>query len=232
MSTSAAAAFPATRWTLILAARADPSQRKRALTELLSVYWRPLYAFARTRGLNRDEAEDLIQSLFADLLARDFLGTLDPARGRLRSFLRTALVHHLSHHRESARAARRGGGAVPISIEDVEPVAPGDDPERALDRAWARTVLARAMDALREEFESGRREGPFHLVSQFFGDTAPPYAEAAQAAGMTAPQLKSFLHRARKRYRELVQSEIAHTVESTEAIEPELSELLGALARH
>lgn len=194
------------------------------------MYWKPLYVFARGRGLAADEAEDLVQNLFADLLARDFVAELDPARGRLRSFLRTALVHHLSNRRTAARAARRGGGVVPMDLDEVEPIASGDDPERALDRTWARAVLARAMLALRKEFDDGVRSGPFELVEQFFGEAAPSYEDASRAAGMTVPQLKSFLHRARGRYRELVRAEVADTVDSPDDIDAEIDNLMRALA--
>lgn len=224
------AGFPSTRWTLVVAARVEPERRRAALEQLLAMYWRPLYVFAQKRGLDRDEAADLVQNLFADLLARDFVAELDPARGRLRSFLRTALVHHLANRRSSARAARRGGGVVPMDLDDVEAPAPGDDPERALDRAWARGVLARAMLALRREFDDGVRAGPFALVEQFFGDAAPSYEEASRTAGMTVPQLKSFLHRARGRYRELVRAEVAETVESPADIDAEIDNLMRALA--
>jgi RNA polymerase sigma factor (sigma-70 family) len=227
---AASSVFPSTRWTLILAARTDRSRRSALLEELLAQYWKPLYIFARHRGIDRDEAEDLVQSLFADLLARDFLTGLDPSRGRLRSFLRTALVHHLANRRTAARAARRGGGAIAMDLDDVEPIAPGDDPERALDRAWARAVLARAMEALRAEYAQGVRGGSFALVEQFFGDTAPSYEEASRANGMTVPQLKSFLHRARRRYRELVREQVADTVEADEDIDAEIDNLMRALA--
>lgn len=226
----ASAVFPTTHWTLILAARTDEASRRTALVEVLGGYWKPLYVFARSRGLGPDEAEDLVQHLFTDLLERDFLSGLDPGRGRLRSFLRTALVHRLSNRRAAERAARRGGGVVPMDLGDVEPVAPGDDPERALDRTWARTVLARAMIALRAEFEAGVRSGPFALIEQFFGDAAPSYEDASRATGMTVPQLKSFLHRARSRYRELVRAEVARTVESAADIDAEIAALMRALA--
>jgi RNA polymerase sigma-70 factor (ECF subfamily) len=200
------------------------------LAELLASYWKPLYVFARHRGLDRDEAEDLVQNLFADLLERDFLAGLDPSRGRLRSFLRTALVHHLANRRTAARAARRGGGVVAMDLDDVEPIAPGDDPERALDRAWARAVLDRAMAALRTEYADHARTGSFGLVEQFFGEVAPTYEDASRANGMTIPQLKSFLHRARKRYRELVREEVADTVDAGEDIDAEIGNLMRALA--
>jgi DNA-directed RNA polymerase specialized sigma24 family protein len=226
----ATSGFPATRWTLILSSRTHGTRRKAALEELLRDYWKPLYVFARSRGLDAADAADVVQGLFADLLERDFLADLDPARGRLRSFLRTALVHHLSNSRTAARAARRGGGVVPIDLSDVEPVAPGDDPERAMYRSWARAVLARAMATLGKEYEDRVRGGPFELVEQFFGDAAPSYEEASRTYGMTIPQLKSFLHRARVRFRELVRAEVSHTVESQHDIEEEIAILMRALA--
>jgi RNA polymerase sigma-70 factor (ECF subfamily) len=117
-----------------------------------------------------------------------------------------------------------------MDLSDVEPVAPGDDPERAMHRTWAREVLARAMATLRQEYEDRVRGGPFELVEQFFGDAAPTYEEASRTHGMTIPQLKSFLHRARLRFRELVRAEVAHTVESEDEIDQEIGILMRALA--
>lgn len=196
------------------------------------MYWKPLYLFARGRGLAPAAAEDAIQGLFADLLDRDFLQQLDPARGRLRSFLRTSLVFYLSNQRSSARAARRGGGVAPVDLGDVESEVAdlsALDPERALDRLWARALLARAMTALRSEYEQGTRSGSFALIERFFGDSPPSYAEVTAEAGMTVPQLKSFLHRARLRYRELVRAEVAETVASPDDIDAELQGLLASL---
>ena len=63
--------FPATRWSLVLAAKdaAAPGARK-ALAELCETYWYPLYAFVRCQGLDPEDASDMVQGFLADLLER------------------------------------------------------------------------------------------------------------------------------------------------------------------
>ena len=228
--------FPVTRWTLIAAARSDPAAQRPALEELLGLYWTPLYSFARRKGLDVDAAQDAVQSFIARLLERDFLARIDPARGRFRAYLRTALAHHLANEHERATAQKRGGALAPIPLDfdlaERRLAAAPAHPEQAFEREWALGVLERALARLRAEFEDGRRQGPFALVTAFFGTggTPPSYADAAAAHGMSAPQLKAFLHRARLRYRELLRDEVAQTVDDAGAIDDEIHALMQALS--
>jgi hypothetical protein len=88
-----------------------------ALETLGGTYWYPLYACARRRGLGPESAEDGVQSLIADLLARRHLERLDPARGRFRAFLLAAFRNYLALQRERERTLKRGGGRSPLSLE-------------------------------------------------------------------------------------------------------------------
>src|SRR5436305_14474000 len=83
------ARFRTTQWTLVMAAGAPMgADTHRALEELCSQYWYPLYAFIRRRGYDVPEAEDLTQSFFAKLLTdRNALMRADPERGKFRSYL-------------------------------------------------------------------------------------------------------------------------------------------------
>lgn len=228
--------FPATRWTRILAARNDPAARRQAMEELLRVYWRPIYVFVRRRGLSAEEAQDAVQELFLRLLEKDeFLQGLDPARGRLRSFLLAAASNHLANRHEKAHALKRGGGAVlvPLDVERVERVvaAAAEDPDRAFQQEWAASLLERVLDRLAEEFARGERRGPFEVVRAYFGaEDPPPYKETAAAHGMSVPQLKAFLHRARVRFRELARAEVEETVADPAEADAELQELRRVLS--
>jgi hypothetical protein len=62
--------FPTTRWTLVLSLREAEPVRRAALAELLPLYWKPLYVFARRKGLASERAEDAVQGFFAHLLGR------------------------------------------------------------------------------------------------------------------------------------------------------------------
>jgi RNA polymerase sigma factor (sigma-70 family) len=226
--------FPTTRWSLIRAAHQGGADGRRdALESLLAEYWRPLYAYLRRKGLGPEAAEDAVQGLFLRLLEHDAWERLDPGRGRFRSYLLTALEHHLVSGYEKERAQKRGGGkVVPLDTLDAERDLPAlpEDPARAFDRQWALGVLQRAAARLASEYDSGRRKGAPAVVLRFFSlDEAPSYAEAAAASKMSPAQFKAALHRARERFREILREEVAETVDGDDAAEGEMRALLEAL---
>lgn len=227
--------FPTTRWTLILASKDEPQARRAALDQLMGDYWKPLYFFVRRRGLSAEAAEDAVQGFIAHLLEGDILQRLDPQRGRLRGYLRTAIKHYLANLYEKEKAKKRGGDAVRLPLDfDVAESAlsqtpPG--PDEAFERAWAVGIMQRALEQLETEFDSGERSGPFEVVQQFFAlGAAPSYRDVARRHDMTLPQLKAFLHRARVRYRQIVDALVTDTVfEATEA-QAEVDALLQVLS--
>jgi RNA polymerase sigma factor (sigma-70 family) len=230
---AAGSAFPTTRWTLVLACRGEPARRRQALGPLLQSYWQPLYVSLRKRGHARAEAEDLVQSFAMHLLETDALARLDPGRGRLRAYLKTALQHHASHAREKEQAAKRGGGAVvSLDLDAAESLLAQspETPDAAFDHAWARALFDRALGKLLAEHVGGGKSGPVAVLQAYFqGGADVPYAEVAKTHGLSVPQLKSLLHRARARFRALLAEEVADTVADPLEVERELAELQRCL---
>ncbi len=225
-------AFPTTRWTLILAAKESPQARAEAWRHLLTTYWPSLFALFRARGLDAAAAADAVQGLAVELLERDVVQDLSPERGRLRGFLKVAAENFLIRQHERATAAKRGGDAKPIELDLAlgERLADASlAPDAAYERAWALSVFERAMGELEKEWQ--QRAGDFELVRTFFSPTkAPPsYREAADQYKVSIPQLKSLLHRARLRFRQLVEAQVAETVEDGAALAPEVTSLLESL---
>ena len=225
--------FPETRWTLVLAARLDPDKRRPALEALVRPRWKALYVVARKHGLAAAEAEDAVQGFVARLLEGDVLERLDPGKGRLRAYLRTAFAHYLSSLRQEERAQKRGSGARHADLDDVEAwlASPDASPEALFDRAWALELFSAALGELEREYTSGARRGPFEVVRELFQfGAAPPYAELAERHQMSIPQLKAFVHRARLRFRELLRQRVVDTLPDAGDADDELAALLGALA--
>src|SRR5262249_9324232 len=80
--------FHTTRWTLVMASVHDQSETGRAaLAALCQIYWYPLYAFARGRGHSTDDAQDLTQGFFLQILEHRALSQVDQLKGKFRSFL-------------------------------------------------------------------------------------------------------------------------------------------------
>lgn len=229
--------FTATHWTTVLAAgKEDSPQADAALEKLCRAYWYPLYAFIRRRGVSAADAEDLTQSFFASLLRRRSLRSVAREKGRFRSFLLAALDHFLADEWDKARALKRGGGQVIISLDDqdadgryqAEPVAPASA-DQLFDRRWALIVLDAALVRLRQEHAGKPRH--FFLLQKFLSELPSEGAyEAAGAELDLAPgAVRVAVHRLRQRYRELVRLEIAATVGSLSEVEDELRFLLQAI---
>jgi RNA polymerase sigma-70 factor (ECF subfamily) len=237
---SAAERFATTRWSVIAAARdgASPESRE-ALATLCESYWYPLYAFIRRQGYAADQAQDLTQGFFAELLDKHILAAVDPTRGRFRSFLLTACKHYLGHERERAQAQKRGGGRTSISLDFNSAEARyGTEPahtltaEKLFARRWALAMLDHVLGRLREELaQKGKTRLFDHLRVCLLGEkSALPHAKVAAALDMTEGAVKVAALRLRRRFRELVREEIARTVDKPEEIEDEIRELFAALA--
>lgn len=228
--------FTTTQWKVVLEARdGTESQARQALESLCRAYWFPLYAYVRSRGRDADQAADLTQAFFADLLGRNFLETIDRSKGRFRSFLLASLEHFLSHERDKANALKKGGAALPVSLDTADAevryrLEPADleTPEVVFERRWGLTVLERTMERLRAGYDD--QTGRFEPLKQCLtGDNPERYAEIAATLGITPAAVKAAVHRLRQRYGLLLREEIAETVSNPVEVDEELRHLLGVV---
>lgn len=237
LSNEKKARFVTTRWTLVQAAAVAGASASsdEALARLCESYWYPLYAYLRRQGRDTDQAQDLTQAFFAHLLDKRTLRHADPARGRFRSFLLVSLKNFVVNEWERETAQKRGGAVVILSLDfetaegrfQREPIADGT-PERLFDRAWAVTLLDRALQRLRTELARTARDArrvECLLAYLIPGDSRVSYAETAQALGLSEGAIKLAVHRMRKRFRELLSEEIADTVSSLDQVDDEIQYL-------
>ena len=180
MGAAVSSRFHTTSWTMVLAASVDPSaDANAALAHLCQLYWHPVYAFVRRRGYSRDEAEDLTQGFFTQLLAKNYLLDADRERGRFRSFLLTAVKHFLANEWDRSNALKRGGGQAAVSLDLVEAerwyepaTIEAATPERLFERRWALSLLEQVMAKLRAEFDAAGRAGQFDALVVFLSRDA------------------------------------------------------------
>jgi len=231
--------FATTHWSVVLAAGQQQSpQATEALEKLCRTYWYPLYAFVRRQGHNPEDAQDLTQEFFARFLAKEYFGRADPALGRFRNFLLACLKHFLSEQRRQAGRLKRGGGQTIVSwdsqtaeeryqSEPVDPVTP----ERVFDRHWALTLLERTLARLADEQSAAGKQEVFDRLRDYlWGErSGAGYAAMAGRLGLTEGALKVTVHRLRRRYRELLREEVAHTVAAVHEIDEELRYLITVI---
>jgi RNA polymerase sigma-70 factor (ECF subfamily) len=234
-------AFPATHWSRVVAAADQVAPGARAaLEELCSVYWYPIYAFIRRKGNDAEKSLDLTQSYFARLLEHGILAAADSRKGSFRGFLRTDCEHFLidRHRRENARV--RGGSVtfIPVDARDAEGrylFEPADamTPDRLFDRAWATTLLNRVLDLLAAEHAEPARARVFAELKVFLteGKGAVRCAELARRLGTTEDAIHSAVHRLRKRYRAILEEQIANTLDDQGQIDEEIRALFEAVRK-
>ena len=216
----------------------DPASVE-ALAALCESYWYPVYAHVRRKVYSTEDAEDLTQEFFTLVIEKNYLADVRRERGRFRSFLSSALQHFLANEGDRRRAAKRGGGKAPLSLdfdkaEELwarEP-SPEATPEEAFERRWAVTLLERVLAALRKEYERSGKSELFTKVKVYLvaGHARPSYRLAATELAMTEGAFKVAVHRVRKRFGRLLRNEIADTVSSPEETEDELRYLLSTLS--
>jgi RNA polymerase sigma-70 factor (ECF subfamily) len=231
--------FVTTHWSVVLSAgRQDTPGARAALENLCQTYWHPLYAFVRRRGYSPEDAQDLTQEFFSQLLRHNRFARASQERGRFRSFLLASMNHFLADAWDKSRAQKRGGGQVlPLDLQAAE-ARLGElttdqlSPEKLFERRWAITLLEQVYQRLGSEYEQeGKGELFAALRSTLTGaGPADPYAELGRRLGMTEGAVKVAVHRLRHRYRELLRATIADTVAAPEEVEDELRYLLRTLS--
>ncbi len=230
--------FAPTRWTMVLRARGGDPEGRAALSELCEAYYAPVLTFLRGEGRDEDAARELAHGFFERLLSGGSLGGVDPARGRFRGYLLGAVKHFLGDRRERDRAEKRGGGMSPLSLEESGEGLPANtsgvpDSERAFDRQWALTVIARALAVVEAVYppEEGK-PAHFEVLKPWITAEGPPGSQAAAAArlGMSEGAVKVAIHRLRARFREAVKAEISQTVPADSDVDGELRHLISVLS--
>jgi RNA polymerase sigma-70 factor (ECF subfamily) len=229
-----------TNWSVVLKARSDESAlASHALEVLCETYWYPVYAFVRRRGHGPADAEDLTQSYFERFLEKAWVRDVRPDKGRFRAFLLTSVRNFLLNERDRERTVKRGSGRPVASLDGMTAeeryrLEPADTvtPETLFDRAWARQVMARSLDRLREEATAlaGSGERFDQLKAHITGDDSGlAYRELARCWNVSEPTVRSAVHRLRRRLGRILREEIAATVAASSDIDRELRHLLAVV---
>lgn len=232
-------AFPTTHWSLVSRVRSGGESAEHAMEEICARYWYPIYAFIRRRGYDRADAEDLTQSFFERLIRRELVQAADRDKGRLRNFILEALSCHLTDAHRRVHAEKRGAGITPVPIEwdeaeqrySVEPT-DESDPEKLYLLAWARGLLSGVRERMRAAFESSDRAGMFATIEPYLAaeEDHAPYRDLAAVLVSTEGATRLLVMRLRRKFRDLVEEEIARTVADPGDIPGELAWLRGVLA--
>ncbi len=236
--------FPSTHWTMIQdLGPGDEAHDHRIIGDLLQNYWKPVYCYLRHRGYRNEEAKDLTQGFFQEVvLSRELIRRADPARGRFRTLVLTALNNYLAnvHRRQTAQKRIPKHKFIPLELARA-----GDLPEvvRTIgpDESFHYTWISELLDRMLEEVEADCRAHDMATHWSLFHDrvlrpaledkTPPPLAELCGRYGIEeATKASNMIFAVKRRLQGALKRYIRQSVACDEEIGAEILELKQFLA--
>jgi RNA polymerase sigma factor (sigma-70 family) len=234
--------FPTTHRSVVESARSsDPEERQRAFEVLISTYWKPVYKYIRLRWRKSPEdSSDATQEFFTRVLEKGFLDPYDPARARLRTFLRVCVDGVVANLDKAARRIKRGGEVELLSLDfelaegelaRIEPPAP-DRLEDFFEKELARSLFALAVEQLRAECEARGKRAHFSIFERYdlqggADERRLTYAELSAQLGVPVTDVTNHLAYARREFRRIVLEKLAQMCATPEEYRLEARSLLG-----
>jgi RNA polymerase sigma factor (sigma-70 family) len=236
--------FPATRWSVVAAVRsADSNERSRALDALCAAYWKPVYKYIRLKYSKKpEEAQDLTQGLFIELLERDLLSRFEPGKSRLRTYIRLCTDSFVLNEIKHAGRQKRGGDSVHFALDfpavegelSAQTIDPASIPsperfEEFFEREWIRSLFSAAIDDLKELCAARDKQSAFALFESYdlSEDEHLSYTELAAAHKITASDVTNQLAWARREFRLLAQERLRAICATEEEFVREAKILFG-----
>lgn len=235
--------MPTTQWTLIQRLQhGDERQSRSALDDLCAAYHYPLYCQLRRRGLDHHDAQDVLHDFLAKLLRHDSFGLANADKGRLRTYLLSALKRFTANWKRDHERQR----SLEISTEAMAAIAGAErrfaqdeaahheSPDRLYDKQWAHELMSRVLFRLKESYEAKGRGGFFDALRPVLvsgGSLMDHDSEAlARSLDIRPGSLRMILHRMLEDYREALRLEILQTVETQELARQEFDALMAAFS--
>jgi DNA-directed RNA polymerase specialized sigma24 family protein len=238
--------FPATRWSAVVAARSeDPRERSRALDAILVAYWKPIYKYLRIRwNKSNEHAKDATQEFLTRLIEKEYLSDFDPAKARLRTFLRVCVDHFVANQTRAASRLKRGGDVLHVALEfegaeaefaraksPLTGAALAESFDAYLEKEFVRNLFTLAVADLRAFCEARGKLGHFQLFERYDLDDAglarPSYAGLAREFGVAVTDVTNHLAFARREFRRIALEKLREMTCSEAEFRREARALLG-----
>lgn len=240
--------FPQTRRSVIEAVgSSDAKERERALDSLCAAYWRPIYKYIRLRW-NRpaEEAQDLTQGFFLEVLERGLLEKFDAKKSRLRTYLRVCVDSFVSNEDKAGRRQKRGGNIPHVALDfaaaeeelggtvmDPAAIPSPESLEDFFEKEWLRSLFGLAVEELREFCNARERERTFRLFEAYDleGSDQISYELLAKDYAIAVTDVTNALAWARREFRRIALERLRELCASEEEFQREARAAFGENAR-
>jgi DNA-directed RNA polymerase specialized sigma24 family protein len=231
--------FLTTHWSLIEDIQAGQDKDRALIGLLLNRYWKPVYCYLRQKGHDNEQAKDLTQGFFQEIvLNRNLVQRADQAKGRFRSFLLHALNQYLIDEKRKQAAQKRipKGKLVPLDVVEP-PVLPQTvtelAPEDCFNYAWKSALLDRTLsevegECIKEGMQTHWKVFRDRVVQPTLKNLEPPSLKQICAKHGIEDEVKAsnMIITVKRRFQTVLKKSVRNTVVSEEQIGEELKEML------
>ncbi len=237
--------FNTTCWTLVHQAGNDSTASRQALEKILAQYWRPVYHFLVCKGYQSEDAKDLAQSFFEEILIGKKLSEqADSNKGRFRTFLLTALTRFVSNQERAARTLKRKPQAGLCSLSEFDTYEISDDlkhrtADDSFHKAWIEQILSQVLCELQSVMEKSHKEIYWQV---FFDRVVQPIISNKEAPALIElsekyhiqPEAKisNMIVTVKRRFKSLMIKELSKLVAGDADLEQEIFELWKILKKN
>ena len=237
--------FQTTHWTTIEKAGSDNDlDNEVLLAELLRAYWKPVYCYLRHRGHGNEEAKDLTQGFFQEVvLGRKLIQKADRTEGRFRTLLLRSLDRYLVsvHRKETARKRKPSDSLISLEEANIHelPAAVDDlNSEDVFQYTWVCELLDRIIEKVEAEC---RHRGMVVHWDLFFERVLQPILTSTQPPSLeslcckhgidSTTKASNMIFTVKRRFQAAAKRLLRQSVASEDQISEEMLELLKFLAK-
>jgi RNA polymerase sigma-70 factor (ECF subfamily) len=159
-------AFQTTHWSEIFDANTTNDIRRNVVIDsLLHRYWKPVYCYLRRKRYDNEQAKDLTQGFFHEIVINsNLIRQADQAKGRFRTFLLTALNHYLIdvHRREKSKKHAPDNGFIILEGNDLYSLTMAHSsmtPDQVFNYVWATDLINQVISQVKKEcYDTGKKK--------------------------------------------------------------------------
>ena len=233
------AAFLTTHWSLLEAAGSEQETDDKALIGLLlERYWKPVYCYLRRHGYGNEDAKDLTQGFFHEIvLGHNLIETADKSKGRFRTYLLVSLDRYLIKVRQKQQAQKRipQENLVPFNVmgdAELPSVITELNPDESFNYTWVSILLEQVLEQVENQCHRDGLSTHWYLFSErilepILAAQSPPSLDELCRKHQVEDSAKAsnMIITVKRRFATVLQKHLRNLVASDEQVREEFDEI-------
>jgi DNA-directed RNA polymerase specialized sigma24 family protein len=231
--------FLTTHWSLIEDVQSDEDKDKALIGLLLDRYWKPVYCYLRRKGYDNEQAKDLTQGFFHEVvLNRNLVQRADKSKGRFRTFLLHALDQYIINEKRNQTTRKRLPKGKLVSFDIISPpdlpeAVSKSSPEDSYNYAWTAAMLDKILSeversCIEDDMEIHWRIFQDKIVQPILTDVEPPsFADTCEKYGIEdQKKVSNMITTVKRRLQKALREYLRTIAASEDEIYEEFSEIM------